>query len=310
MKAIDKYKEVFGCINHLSDRVPWTDGVANLAEYRLWDTKAILGISKTAYWKRAVKWACSEELAGLTYEEKCTAISKKLNHLLKATDTAGRYSKTSSEIYTVREALRQLKFFSENYLNKEFDVFLNLASNAYMDFLYGRFVQLSKDGNWSTHGFGGVFGNSVNLPGMQIDNVAYNSVERVLIANELKLGGRKNPDQILKYCYLFDELGKRHFVDPETRFVLLFISDREETYDVDYELRSEIEYCQQKEKKHLISNEILSIARQLNLKKLSWKEFITINEEYLGKLGSAYEVERKLLQGFNQSLLGKAFMQD
>lgn len=310
MKAKDKYIKVFGSINHLSDTVPWTSGIMNLAEHLVWDTKSILGISKKAYWKKTVAWACSDELQGLTLEEKYAAIQKKLDKLLKVSDNPSRYSKTTSVVFTAREALRQMRYFSEDFLNKEFDIFLNLSSDRYLDFLYGRFIVFNSGESWSTHGNGGLFSCSVDIAAMQMDNLAYNDTENILVANELKLGGRKNRDQIIKYCYLYCELEKKGFIGKGAEYLLLFIGDKNETYDLEHELDREISYCKSKGKIEFLSDEILSCAKQLNLKSISWKELIKINEEYLGTLDKTSQVEIKLLQGFNTSLSEKKFMQD
>ena len=60
---------------------------------------------------------------------------------------------------------------------------------------------------------------------MQMDNLSYNPNEELLVANELKLGGKKNRDQILKYALMFRRLRDEKFIKPNTRFLILFLGD-------------------------------------------------------------------------------------
>ena len=78
MTVNEKYKKIFGEIETLSEEISWTTGLSNMLEWLLWDTKTILGISKTAYWKRIVKWCHNKEVKDLNLEEKMKIIKKKL----------------------------------------------------------------------------------------------------------------------------------------------------------------------------------------------------------------------------------------
>jgi hypothetical protein len=63
---------------------------------------------------------------------------------------------------------------------------------------------------------------------MQMDNLAYDFKNKILVANELKLGAKKNKDQILKYSYLFLKLKDNNLVDRNTKFYLLFLGVKNE----------------------------------------------------------------------------------
>ena len=78
----------------------------------------------------------------------------------------------------------QAKYFSEEYLNKEFDIFLDLASNNYLDQPYGKFLNFPIGASWPTHGNNGLFETSTMMGEMQIDNDAYNSYAKILVANQ------------------------------------------------------------------------------------------------------------------------------
>jgi hypothetical protein len=310
MTATEKYKKIFGKIESLSDEISWTTGLSNMLEWLLWDTKNILGVSKKAFWKQIVQWCEDPEIKDLEIEEKYKIIEKKLTSLLKENEQPERYSKTSYKIYSAREGLRQAKYFSEDYLNKEFDIFLNLVSNSYLDKLYGDILNFNSGGTWSTHGQSGLFETSTRIDKMQIDNVAYNSEMKILVANELKLGGHKNKDQILKYGFMFNTLVDKKFIAANSQFLLLFITDKDEKIDLIEEIEKEISFCKtQPNKAFLLDERVISTAKNSNGTSISWLEIIKFNERYLDSLQQNQEVERKLLEGFNFSLKQKKFMQ-
>jgi len=334
MSARDRYRTVFGRIASLEETIPWTTGLSNLVEHMLWDTNAVLGISKTQFWKLVLTLADSPDCARLPAEEKVKFVEAKLKEQLAASNAKERYERGKHGYCSPSEALRRNKFFSENYLNKEFDIFLGLCSDHYLDSLYSRFFTTGSKrehlttrasaansaeirsgiascfpagGSWSTHGNSGLFANSVDLWQMQMDNLAYNAKAGVLIANELKLGGRKNKDQILKYCFLFKELRERHFVSPSCSFLLLFISERKESVSWQAEVDQEIEHCKGKgkAKSHLVVPDVVQLRDHIQVDQLTWGEMIEFNKKYVDRLGPEQQVERKLISGFNSALLQK-----
>jgi hypothetical protein len=102
------------------------------------------------------------------------------------------YAPRTFAIAAAMEALRRAKFFSEDYLNKEFDIFWILVSDKFLDAFYRQFTQIKGAGQWATHGNSGLFKKSTAIREMQMDNLSYNETEALLVANELKLGGKKN----------------------------------------------------------------------------------------------------------------------
>jgi len=308
MKASEKYRRVFGQISHLSEPIPWTTGLSNMVEFLVWGTSNVLGVSKKEYAKQIITWTLSKEMNGLPQREIERSVSKKLEVLLETTEQLDRYSRKSTGICSAREALRRVKYFSEDYLNKEFDIFVSLVSDNYLDQLYSRFIEF-EDGNiWSTHGNSGLFEYSTELKAMFMDNLAYNQSSNTLVANELKLNGKKNPDQILKYALMYNYLEENQFINSGSKFLLLFIGGKEVQYDLDTELDEEIKYCERKNRNDLITSEILERAKNICVKCMSWMDIIKFNESYLKSLHETNQVERKLLMGFNQSLREKSFM--
>ncbi len=191
MKASEKYRMVFGEIKDLAEAVPWTTGVSNMLEWLTWSTGHVLGTTKTRYRKAIVEWARLAESEALDLEATQKYVDAKLNDAMRESDKVHRYDKPTSKIASPREALRRAKYFSEDYLNKEFDIFWGLVSDAYLDEFYSQFTTVQKGGRWYTHGNSGLFANSVNIREMQMDNLAYNPSSKLLVANELKLGEKR-----------------------------------------------------------------------------------------------------------------------
>lgn len=310
MKASEKYRAVFGEISHLSDSIPWTTGLSNMVEFLVWGTSNVLGVSKKEYTKQVIEWATHDEMRGLSSTEIAKSIEGKLKVLLEQTEQLDRYSKKSTGICTAREALRRVKYFSEDYLNKEFDIFLSLVSDSYLDNFYKQYIDFEFDHSWSTHGNSGLFEYSTELTAMFMDNLAYNVGSNILVANELKLNGKKNPDQILKYVLMYNYLEAKKFIDSKSKFLLLFIGGKEVHYNLEEEIKNEIEYCKKKGRQDLITDEILQRAYSICLKSISWMQMSDFNKTYLISLSGNNQVEKKLLEGFNLSLQEKSFMQN
>ena len=227
--------------------------------------------------------------------------------------TVDRYAKPKESYCTPREALRRAKYFSEVYLNNQFDIFLSLCSDNYLDNLY-RTVDLTIQGGgkWSTHGNGGLFSESAEISFMQMDNLAYNDQENLLIANELKLGGQKNKDQILKYARMWKVLEDKQFVKQGCELVLIFMSDKDEhRTDVNKEIESEISYCKQtrKDLSYLTDPGNIQRATAIQVRWMAWHDIIKFTDNYAQNLTSEKQVEYKLLMGFNEGLREKHFMQ-
>ena len=141
---------------------------------------------------------------------------------------------------------------------------------------------------------------------MQMDNLCYSREERLLVANELKLGGKKNPDQILKYGSMFGKLKEEGFIGPQDRMGLLFIGDRHEPSDWNAEIEAEIAYCEKQPKcAHLLQDSVVAAARAATCASTTWKELADLCDTYAVSLGDEAQVERKLLRGFSTSLLEK-----
>ncbi|MBH0005135.1 hypothetical protein [Psychrobacter sp. SWN149] len=310
MKAAEKYRRVFGSMNHLKDQLSWTAGLSNMVEFLAWEPQRILGITKKQYVRQIIEWATHPELTGKNIEEIEQSIIKKLNTKMSESEQLETYSTQTSGICNAREAVRRVKFFSEDYLNKEFDIFLSLCSDVYLNLFYQQFISFETSGSWSTHGNSGMFENSTELKAMYMDNLAYNHQVNVLVANELKLAGRKNPDQILKYCLMYEHLLEKGFIEQGTKFLLLFIGGDALKQNKQTLVDRELALCHKRPRKyqHLLRTELLEIVEHLEVASISWSALIKFNNRYLAE-NDTCQVEQKLLQGFHQSLESKSFMQ-
>ena len=177
MRARDKYRNVFGQINSLAEHVSWTTGVSNMLEWLAWSTNDVLGVTKTRYRQQIVSWSHDEAVRHSALEEKQRYVSHKLKEELERSEQSERYAPPTSAIASPREALRRAKYFSEDYLNKEFDVFWSLVADRYLDTFYEQFTRITGGGRWFRHGNSGLFETSTNIREMQMDNLSYNPIE-------------------------------------------------------------------------------------------------------------------------------------
>lgn len=309
MTAKEKYDNLFGSITSLSDDTPWTIAMAGMLEMFTWETSLVLGVSKTQFIKMIVELSDSDDLSTLSTNDKLIKIKNKLKSLSESTERDEAFHEDKSGYCTAREAHRRARFFSEDYLNAEFNIFLSLSSDIYLNKLYKQYIDFNENGTWSTHGNSGLFISSTSISQMQMDTLTYNGLENILVANELKLGGKKNKDQLLKYCFMYRELVKMRFIQENSKYLLLFISDKNDNYDYKEEMEKEITYAKSNNKlSFLLDEDILNIADKLNVNTLTWNELIDFNKKYVSN-NNICQVEKKLIAGFNKTLREKAFIQ-
>lgn len=312
MKTSDRNEMVYGRIYSLSDYVPWTTGFANMLSHLAWETDEVLGITKTSLCKMVISETNFPEFLEMDLDKRYKYVEKILRKKVSESESDSRYGGKRSGYCSPREAVRRAMYFSEDYLNKEFDVFVSLCSDFYLDKLYGKYTPLTGGGNWSTHGHGGLFEHSFKVNGMQMDNLAYNESENVLVGNELKLGGPKTKDQILKYSSMYAQLKSGGLISSGCQFVLLFISDICIDTVWGDEIDREIEFCRRSDKKthnNLLTEEVIATARSIPIHCLTWNELVEFNKLHIETLSASQQVEKKLMEGFNASLSEKAAMQ-
>jgi hypothetical protein len=314
MKADEKYAHVFGGIQSLAEHVSWSTGLSNMLEWLVWNTKDVLGVTKSEYRQRIVEWTHDERVRDASLEAKQAFADQRFKTEIERTEQTERYASTGSGLASPRELLRRAKYFSEDYLNKEFDVFWSLVSDRYLDAFYDQFTQVQGGNIWYRHGNSGLFASSTAIRAMQMDNLTYNPAEALLVANELKLGGKKNKDQILKYALMYRQLRDRGFIAPHTRFLLLFIGDTKVNGAWETLITEEIRYCRGSTKstaRDALHPEGIEVALGAQYATMTWHELMAFNASHFAGLDVVtQQVEQKLLAGFNESLGTKKFMQE
>ena len=312
MSARDEYIQIFGELKSLDQDIPWTTGLSNMFEWLAWYPENILGVSKSRYQEIIIELCKSYIDNGIELEGIEDFVEKHLNENLKKSAKKHKYDKSTNNVANCRELLRRAKYFSEDYLNKEFDIFMSLVSDRYLDCLYNKFTPILDGGRWNSHGNGGLFFYGTDIQGMSMDNLSYSPHEKLLVANELKLGGKKNSDQILKYSLMIKLLKQRNFIKEETRLLLIFFCGKDDKYDWNNEINKEIEFCNKSTKstaKYARSNDVVEIARNSEYGVMTWNQLLQFNEIYLANLNDKFEqVEKKLLWGFNETLRSKDIM--
>jgi len=304
MRARDKYLKIFGEVKSLAEEESWTTGLSNMFEWLCWSPDHILGVSKAQYQRLIVTWAQDDEVRLASTEQKLEHIKAKLDRVMSESEASDRDAPRRPGVKSPREALRCSKFQSEDYLNKEFDIFWSLASDAYLDAFYSRFTPVRGGGAWFSRGNSGLFAQSTDIKDMQIDNLSYCPAEGLLIANELKLSGKKNPDQFLKHSLMFKFLKDRSFIGNDARFLLLFIGGKKWAPDWSQLIQEEVEYCEKSTKSTCkAALEAKAVAQSASYASTTWLDVMEFNAKYKDSLHPrSQQVERKLLMGFNETL--------
>lgn len=312
VKASERYTKIFGRIDSLAEHVSWSTGTSNMLEWLLWSTRDVLGVSKTEFRKLVLRWANEEAVRGASLEEQARFVKARFEEEIRRTERGERYDEPGSGLATPREALRRAKYFSEDYLNKEFDIFWSLVSDRYLDTFYRQFTHINGGGEWFSHGNSVLFSTSTGIDAMQMDNLSYNPSEKLLVANELKLGGKKNADQMLKYALMFRALRKRNFIAPDSRFLLLFIGDQKGDACWGDLLAKEVEHCQLSDKataRDALDLENIAVAESAEYAASTWYDLIAFGDAFAATLDPVtQQVEQKLLRGFSETLAAKRFM--
>jgi hypothetical protein len=311
MKAAARYQALFGSMTQLDTPVSWTMGVSNVVEWMTWGTAAVLGVTKTRYAEVVVELCNDPACRDLPLAEQQAFVKRRIDALVASSERYERFAKPSHSLASPMEALRRAKFFSEDYLNKEFDIFWGLVDDRYLDRYYQQFFSFEPGGEWFCHGNGGLFERSTEIRAMAMDNLSYNRRANLLVANELKLGGTKNRDQILKYALMYLQLVDRGFIAPGTRFALLFLGDTGKDQDWRALIQAEAAYCRASKKstlKEACNDRCLEVAEGTFFAATTWQELFRFNEAYLEQLEGRQQVERRLICGFNEALQKRAFL--
>lgn len=308
---------------HLKDRISWTAGLAGVIRMLTWETKNALGIDKTELQRHAIHHADAMRGYKLMSKEELKEITDLINKRVNKTEVSkanveGLFDepKTGMLINPI-EAQRRLRIFSEEFLNKEFDVFASLLPNHVItDYLSNHFA-IRKESEWTIVGSSNDFEASTGMKFMYMDTLAYSHNTSTLVAIELKMDSPLGKDQLLKYCFMAAYLEQRGMIAPNTNFKILILGNDNTLTDIIPSLMQEAKNQLQTErfpKKKITREEVDSLVprtsellAKLEIKNTTWQEFGTYFDTLRHKLpeNSNAETLCKLIDGFLISLQTK-----
>jgi hypothetical protein len=212
-------------IESLEDRFPWTMGIAGMLKWLSWQPKEVIGVEKKELVSRGVAEAM-EKVAEETFPNVFDRRSKNLKSLQDKI-----YAKISADIPRAEEIQLRRRLDSEDYLNKEFDVFLSLLPDSeltkYFRNVFGE--DSIPESRWNIFGNGHEFPKASKVYFMQMDTIAYGLSRNnpnqadTLVCLELKNKAPFKEKQILQYCYMFYQLKEFGLIkkDATMRFLLI-----------------------------------------------------------------------------------------
>ncbi|MCB9639709.1 MAG: hypothetical protein H6727_12520 [Myxococcales bacterium] len=209
---------------------PWGMGLVGLIKWLAWQTDGILGKTKTSIAKQAIQTACT--LLGADEKQTKQALDTfdtQYKKELVDSVPASRYANYANNLYVHPfEATRRLRYFSEDFLNKEFDIFFALLPAELIHAYLSQFFQVPTGGHWNVFGNSNDLEYSLDIQFMQIDTLAYHPQERVLAALELKVDADIGEQQIFKYAMLAAALEAQGRTYPDSQLKLLVIGTQED----------------------------------------------------------------------------------
>jgi hypothetical protein len=308
--------------NHLKERISWTSGVAGVIRLLTWETDNALGISKTQLQQRVldhVFQSCENEiLTEEKFKSIATSLDTKTKREIESASVENLYDDPKKGLLiNPIEAQRRVRFFSEEFLNKEFDVFMSLLPNIELTNYLNSHFNLQPDSQWTIAGSSNDFEASTGMKFMYMDTLAYSHHTSTLIALELKMDSPLGKDQILKYCFMAAYLEWKGMIAKNSTFHILILGNDSSLANAVSSLKQEAQQQlreKQYPKKGITTEEIESLAQRaetilksLDIKNTTWQEF----GDYFDKLNQSLpanpyaETLHKLIDGFLISLQTK-----
>jgi hypothetical protein len=308
--------------NHLGDQVSWTAGLAGVVRLLTWETENALGISKTQLQQRTldhVFQSCENEvLSREKFELITNEFDIKTSAEIESTSVDGLYdAPIKGRLISPIEAQRRIRFFSEEFLNKEFDVFMSLLPNGLLTNYFNSHFTVQQESEWTVVGSSNDFEASTGMKFMYMDTLAYSHNTSTLIALELKMDSPLGKDQLLKYCFMAAYLESQSMIAKNSTFHILFLGNDASITESIPALKREAQkqlQASQFPKKKITKEEIASLVPRatellatVDIKNTTWQEFGT----YFDKLRTSLPVNEytetlhKLIEGFLTSLQTK-----
>jgi hypothetical protein len=215
-------------IDHLRDPWPWTAGLAGLFYWVAWDPKKLFGVPKAEWQRRIVAETIRlyEDEGLRDPKEISRRIGRKFDKEKNAAKAVGPFDvpTDASALISTDEAVRRVRVFSEDYLNKELDIFFSLLPDRLTsEYFASHFPAIRPIAAWSVYGHSGDITTGIDMLFMQLDTIAYSHDLSTLVALEQKIDASFEPDQFLKYCFMaahFEESGR---ITPGSRLCLLVV---------------------------------------------------------------------------------------
>ena len=227
-----KERLVLTKINHLKEQLPWTMGLAGLARLVTWETKNVLGVSKNELVEKIIGWVL--EFQGERNEETGPPNEKEILEYCKKRMDGEKANSEVDELYAEKkngllispmEAQRRMRCFSEEFLNKEFDVFLSLLPDHVINnYLKSFFPSVCKEAKWNLFGLSNDFETAVSIKYMYHDTLLYSQETSHLVSIELKFDTDLSDNQLLKYAFMMADLESQGKIDKDCTHDFLVIS--------------------------------------------------------------------------------------
>jgi hypothetical protein len=286
----------------LRENTPWTMGMAGLVKWLTWETENILGVSKTTLKRKIIDEVILLRKQGLSEPEVAVIIEKKFE---------GPHPV---------EIQKRLRTISEDYLNREFDIFFSLLpSNTINMFFSQVFNREFNNIKWNVVGNSGDLEDSMNMKFLQIDTIAYAPSTNTMVAMELKINAKLTGDQIKKYCFMAAYLEHEKKIEEPVDFKLMIISpDKYTVSNIDEHKKDALRQIKDRDfpKKRVrieimerISSRATEILESSQVESTTWQQlgdyfyniYLSLPDDFHS------ETYRKLISGFIESLANKNY---
>lgn len=294
-------------------------GVAGVIRLLTWETQNTIGISKTKFQKRLIKDVYELSNNGeYTIDEIEQIINKNIKKEISSANVKEIYQDPVKEtLISPIEAQRRLRYFSEEFLNKEFDIFLSLLPNRVLTDYFSNYFSVADECQWTVIGSSNDFEQSTEISFMYMDTLAYCHKTSTLIALELKMDSQLGNDQLLKYVFMSSYLEAKGMIAPNTQLEILILGPDSEIasqipnllLDIENQLNKKL-YPKKRvsfEEMETLVPRVKQILKSMNVKHTTWQKFGEYFETLLPNIpkNGYSESLYKLIEGFLMTLQTK-----
>jgi hypothetical protein len=291
-------------------------GIAGITRLITWETDTVLGISKTTFRKNITTRIF--DLCNITKQEQSkidTILSAEHKNEVESANAKTLYEEPKkNRLISPFEAQRRLRYFSEEYLNKEFDIFMSLLPNLIISNYLSKFFSIDPNSVWNIIGSSNDFEQSTGISFMYMDTLAYSHATKTLIALELKMDSDIGKNQLLKYMFMKAYLEDIGMIATDTKFEILILGPSKNIENkIPYLLEdTRIQLAEKNYPKKRVSKEqmenllpfVKKLIEETNIRCTSWQDFgdyfyeVKCNTSNHGNSETLY----KLIDGFLSTL--------